>query len=110
MVKKQTKPKKVATKKRAPARRRKRVVTALYSSDSTLFLQLVMFVVLGSFWLKFANPIMIGPFMLSGVPIGLLLGLIFVRHDRFQIDRKIEYAILIIMTVLSYFLPAGIVI
>lgn len=78
-------------------------------SDSVYFLKLVLYVVLGSFWLKFAAPIQIGDFLLHGLPLGLIVGLLFASHDHFQIDRKIEYAILILVTVISFFLPAGIV-
>lgn len=78
-------------------------------TDSTYFLKLVLYVILGTFWLKFADPIQIGDFLVNGFPLGLILGLIFASHDHFQVDRKIEYAILIVMTILSYFLPAGII-
>lgn len=78
--------------------------------DSTYFLKLIIYVILGSFWLKFATPLEIGGFVVNGFPLGLLLGLVFASHDHFQIDRKIEYAILILMTVVCFFLPAGIVI
>lgn len=76
--------------------------------DSTYVLKLVLYVVLASFWLKFTHPVHIGVFALSGLPVGLILGIIFASHDHFQIDRKIEYAILIIMTIITFFLPAGI--
>lgn len=79
-------------------------------SDGAYFLKLVLYIVLGSLWIKFAVPIEIGAFMVSGLPFGLFLGLICASHDHFQVDRKIEYAILILMTILTYFLPAGIVI
>ena len=79
-------------------------------SDSTYFLKLVLYIVLGTFWLKFSEPLVFGSFVLNGLPVGLVLGLLFARHDHFQVDRKIEYAILLLMTIVSYFLPAGIVI
>lgn len=79
-------------------------------TDSAYFLKLVLYVVLGSFWLKFADPIVLGDFMLNALPVGLVLGLIFASHDHFQVDRKIEYAVLIIVTILSYFAPSGILI
>lgn len=79
-------------------------------SDGAYFLKLVLYVVLGSLWLKFSEPIMIGSFIFNGIPIGLMLGLLFASHDHFQVDRKIEYALLIIIAILTYFLPAGIVI
>lgn len=78
-------------------------------SDSAYFLKLVLYIVLGTFWLKFAEPLQVGAFLISGFPLGLILGLIFASHDHFQVDRKIEYAILIVMTILTYFLPAGII-
>lgn len=79
-------------------------------NDGVYFLKLVLYIVLGSLWLKFAVPLQFGDFMLNGIPLGLVLGLIFASHDHFQVDRKIEYAVLIVVTILTYFLPAGIVI
>lgn len=78
-------------------------------ADSAYFLKLVLYVMLGTFWLKFADPIQIGAFLVNGFPLGLIIGLIFASHDQFQVDRKIEYAILIVMTILTYYLPAGII-
>jgi len=77
--------------------------------DGVYFLKLVLYVVLGSFWLKFATPLHIGDFMLHGLPLGLFVGLIFASHDHFRVDRKIEYAILVLVTIVTFFLPAGIV-
>lgn len=83
--------------------------TTTNESDSAYFLKLVLYVLLGSFWLRFSTPIEIGIVTLNGFPLGLMLGLLFASHDHFRIDRKIEYAILIIMTIITFFLPAGIV-
>ena len=79
-------------------------------SDGVYFLKLVLYIVLGALWIEFENPVEIGIFMIDGLPCGLLIGLIFASHDHFQVDRKIEYAILILMAILTYFLPAGLVI
>lgn len=79
-------------------------------TDSAYFLKLVLYVILGSLWLRFATPLTIGYVTLNGFPLGLLLGLLFASHDHFQIDRKIEYAILVIVTIITFFLPAGIII
>lgn len=78
--------------------------------DGVFFLKLVLYVILGSLWLKFSQPVQLGNFLISGFPLGLIIGLIFASHDHFKIDRKIEYAVLIILTIITYFLPAGIVI
>ena len=79
-------------------------------SDSAYFLKLVLYVVVGSFWIKFAEPLVVGNVIFNGIPVGLMLGLLFASHDHFQVDRKIEYAILIVISILTYFVPAGIVI
>ncbi len=65
---------------------------------------------LGSLWIKFAEPLAIGNIIISGLPIGLFIGLLFASKDHFQVDRKIEYALLIVIAIMTYFLPAGIVI
>lgn len=74
--------------------------------DSTYFLKLVLYVILGQLWLRIDPPIA----GIHGIPLGLLVGLIFASHDHFVIDRKIEYATLIIVAIVSYFLPTGILI
>ena len=79
-------------------------------SDATYFLKIVLYIILGSFWIKFSSPFYIGSFVVNGFPLGLLTGLVFASHDHFQVDRKIEYAILVIVTIVTFFLPAGIVI
>jgi len=41
------------------------------------------------------------------LPVGLIVGLIFASHEHFQIDRKIEYAVLIVAMLFGYFAPYG---
>ena len=84
---------------------KKKSTTKITESDSAYFLKIVLYIVLGSFWLKFAEPITVGDFQLFGLPVGLILGLIFASHDHFQIDRKIEYAVLIIVAIVSFIVP-----
>lgn len=79
-------------------------------ADSTYFLKLILYIILGSLWLKLSHPVQIGAFIVNGFPFGLIVGLLFAAHDHFQIDRKIEYAVLVIVTIVTFFLPAGIVI
>jgi hypothetical protein len=92
---------------RAPKQARERV----FESDSTYFLKLVVFVLLGTLWLKFQQPVVWLGIPLGGIPLGMLIGLILVsRFEKYQSDRKIWYAILIVVTILCYFVPAGILI
>ena len=81
----------------------------IYESDGKYFLKLVLCVILGTLWIKFKAPIALGGVPLNGIPVGLLFGLLIVsRFEKFQYDRKIWYAILILVTIVCYFLPAGV--
>ena len=74
--------------------------------DSTFFLKIVMYLIIGSVWLYFDG----SSSLLRAIPVGLIIGLIFVQHDHFAIDRKIEYTVLLISALLSYVLPIGVAI
>ena len=52
--------------------------------DSIYFLKLVIYIILGTFWLKFASPIQIGDVLLNGLPFGLFIGVVFASHDHLQ--------------------------
>lgn len=83
----------------------------IYESDSTFLLKLVLVLLLGTFWLKFSQPLTVGDFVLSGIPLGLIVGVLIVgKFEHFQFDRKIWYVVLLVTTLISYFVPAGIVI
>jgi hypothetical protein len=73
---------------------------------SVFFLKVVFFFVIGTIWIRFDVERSGG----VGIPVGFLLGLAFANHDHFQIDQKIEYALLFVAAVLSYVLPLGAVI
>lgn len=78
--------------------------------DSTYFLKLIICVLLGTFWIKFDTSVSWLGLPVGGIPMGLLVGLILVnRFEKLQTDRKIWYAILVIVTIICYFVPAGIV-
>lgn len=100
--------------KRKPRSRNTTVATInerVFESDSTYFLKLVVFVLLGTLWLKFAQPISWMGIPMAGIPLGMLVGLVLVsRFEKHQSDRKIWYAILLVITIICYFVPAGIVI
>ena len=73
-------------------------------NDAVYLLKLVMYLILGSLWIK-ANH---NNTLVLPVPVGLLIGLIFSMHDHFRIDRKIEYAVLLISTLIGFWIPFGI--
>lgn len=83
----------------------------IFESDGEYLLKLILYVLLGSFWLKFAQPLTWMNMTFNALPIGLVLGLIIIsRFEKFQSNRKIWYAVIIVVGIISYFVPAGIVI
>jgi uncharacterized ion transporter superfamily protein YfcC len=79
--------------------------------DGVFLLKLVIVIILGSFWLKFSAPLQIGGGFLSGIPAGLLVGLVLIHLvEKRSENRKIWFAVILIVAILSYFIPAGIVI
>lgn len=62
-------------------------------ADSVYFLKILLYFILGTIWIKKDGQAIL--------PIGLVLGLLFASHDHFRIDRKIEYALLLLAAVLG---------
>lgn len=73
-------------------------------SDSSYFLKLVIYLVLGSLWLRLTNAQLTTQ---VPVPLGLVIGILLTRHERFQIDRKIEFAMLLVAAFVGFWLPLG---
>ena len=97
-------------RKTIPKKTPKRFHERVFESDSTYFLKLVVIVLLGTLWLKFSNPSIVGGFQFTAVPLGLIVGFLVVRaFEHHQEDRKIWYAVLLVVGVISYFVPAGII-
>ena len=72
--------------------------------DGVFILKIVLFVILGSIWVKFTS----GSGKLTiPIPIGLIVGLLFTTHEYFRVDRKIEYAVLACAALFGYLAPYG---
>lgn len=73
--------------------------------DSVYLLKLVLYLIVGAQWIRVVNQ--------SGtaqipIPIGLIVGFLFAAHDHFKIDRKIEYAVLLIAMFVGFWSQVGI--
>jgi hypothetical protein len=73
------------------------------NSDGPYFLKLILYVIVGSQWLWISTANNDIP-----LPVGFVVGLIFASHDHFKIDRKIEYAVLIVAALIAYWAQIGI--
>lgn len=115
MAKNRQKTQKRKSRPRTYARNRamysRRGYEKMVESDGTYFLKLVICVLLGTFWVRFSTPIVWGGFVLTAIPLGLLIGLFLVnKYEGSQLDRKIWYVVLILVTIVSLWFPTGLVI
>jgi hypothetical protein len=79
--------------------------------DSTYFLKLVLYVLLGTFWIRFSEPITWLGIPFGAVPVGVLIGFLFVRwFEKYPTDRKIWYAILVVVAIIGNFAASGVII
>jgi hypothetical protein len=85
------------TKKKPSANR------AQNKMDGVYLLKLTLYVILGSMWIKITRHNTLN----IPIPVGFIAGLLFASHEHFQIDRKIEYAVLMVAMLVGYFAPYG---
>jgi hypothetical protein len=71
--------------------------------DSIFFFKLLLYLILGSLWLKVTKRGVLD----IPIPAGLIIGLVFTSHEHFQIDKKIEYAVLLVAMLIGFFVPYG---
>lgn len=76
---------------------------ATQTFDGVYLLKMVLYLLLGSLWLKISN----GADVNVPIPIGLVIGLFFTTHEHFIIDRKIEYAVMLVAMLIGYFASYG---
>ena len=77
--------------------------------DGVYLLKLTVIAIAGTLWLKFKMPLVFGGFTISAFPLGLIIGALAVYiWEKHPSDRRIWYAVLLIVAIVSYFLPAGI--
>lgn len=72
--------------------------------DAIYFLKLVVYLLLGSLWLKITD----GQTTQIPIPIGFMIGLVFASHDHIQLDRKVGYAVLLVAMLVGFWAPFGI--
>ena len=82
---------------------RARTAGATQEYDGVFLLKIALYLILGSLWVKISH----GARVNMPIPAGLIAGVAFAFHDHFQIDRKIEYAVLLVAMLIGFFAPFG---
>lgn len=87
----------------AKAKKTKKSVTNI-ESDSGYLLKIVMYLIIGSQWVRIVDP---ASHTQIPIPVGFIIGLLFASHDHFKIDRKIEYAVLTVAMFIGFWIQTG---
>jgi len=83
----------------------KRKTSKPVETDGVYLLKLVVYLVVGSLWVRIAHDTVSVP-----LPVGFLVGLALAVHDRVRTDRRIEYAVLLIAMFIGFFAQVGLTI
>lgn len=75
--------------------------------DGVYILKIVLYLIVGAQWVRLTDP---GLTTQIPLPVGLLVGGFFAMHDHFQIDRKIEFAILLIACFVGFWSQTGLLV
>jgi hypothetical protein len=73
--------------------------------DSVFMLKLVLYLIIGAQWIRFENHDGVTQIP---IPIGLIIGMLFAAHDHFKIDRRIEFAVLLIAMFVGFWTQVGV--
>lgn len=82
---------------------KKRTVRHPHEADSKYFLKIVLYLAISSQWLRIETGDTSIP-----LPIGAVVAVFFALHEHFQIDRKIELALILAGMFIAFWLPMGI--
>lgn len=87
--------------------KRKTTIKQVHELDGVYILKLVLYLVIGAQWLRLTDS---GLTKQVPLPVGLLVGVLFATHDHFQIDRKIEFAVLLVACFVGLWSQTGLLV
>lgn len=96
---------KTKTVSRTVSRKKPKKSTASTQPDSVYLLKLVLYLIVGAQWIYFKSGTGSGQIP---IPIGLIVGILFASHDHFKIDRKIEFAVLLVAMFVGFWSQVGV--
>lgn len=88
----------------AQTKRKQAKRAAAAELDSVYLLKLVLYLIIGSQWLRLEHADGSGSIP---IPAGLIIGLLFAAHDHFKVDRKIEFAVLLVAMFVGFWSQVG---
>jgi len=81
-----------------------RVTARASEPDSAFLLKIVLYLIIGSQWVRLVDPEYTKQIP---IPLGFIIGVLFATHEHFKIDRKIEYAVLLVAMFIGFWVQTG---
>ena len=85
-------------------KKKTRTQARLAEPDSAFLLKIVLYMIIGSQWVRLVNPEYTSQIP---IPLGFIIGVLFATHEHFKIDRKIEYAVLLVAMFVGFWVQTG---
>lgn len=84
----------------------------VFEPDGVYLFKLIVVTLAGLMWLRLASPVVVaGVLPIGAFPAGSVVALVLIAWlEQAQFNRKILYAVLVVVTIIGFFLNAGIVI
>ena len=76
-------------------------------TDGEFLFKLVMYLLVSSIWIKV---VILSEFIQLPIPLGLFAALLFASREHFQIDRKLEYAVIMVGVLVGFWSNTGLLI
>lgn len=83
---------------------KKKTKTVANESDGSYVLKLVLYVIVGAQWVWITSG---DGTTRVGLPLGLAVALWFASHEKFQIDKKIEFALILVAMLVGFWSQTG---
>ncbi|MGO3701856.1 MAG: hypothetical protein ACTJG2_01535 [Candidatus Saccharimonadales bacterium] len=102
-------------KQRTYARNRpvvsRRGLENIWESDGVYVLKLILVTLGGLLWVRLSEPAIIAGVPVGAFPAGALVAALLISwKETAQFNRKIMYAVLVVVTIIGFFVDAGIVV
>lgn len=84
----------------------------VWETDGVYLLKLIATALAGLLWLRLASPVVLfNTIPIGALPVGALVALVLIASlEKAQFNRKIMYALLVVVTIVGFFVDAGVVI
>lgn len=85
-------------------KKKNQIQTRVNEPDSAFLFKIILYLIIGSQWIRLVDSEYTKQIP---IPLGFIIGVLFAMHEHFKIDRKIEYAVLLVAMFIGFWVQTG---